>query len=187
MRMGQVNLITQPGDNLVNNLVQTLSINPNAAALSGDQTQILTVNYDLSRSSEAAIATVLSPGGIDFSKKLYLDMWVQGDGSAAGSNAKPDADQCHARPDQRRLRQYARRRLHRYHRFHPKGDGTPRTEDFNHNNLLDTGEDIGIHFYNPDGSVSTLGAGNNRLDSEDLDRNGVLDPGEFQRGREFWI
>src|SRR5262249_47504902 len=49
--IGQVNLVNQVGDNLVNNLVQTLSINPNAAALSGDQTQVLGINYDLTRSS----------------------------------------------------------------------------------------------------------------------------------------
>src|SRR5207244_12355986 len=85
--IGQVNLITQTGDNLVNNLVQTLSINPNAAALSGDQTQILTINYDLTRSSEASIAAVFSPNGVDFSRKQFLEMWMLGDGSVAASSA----------------------------------------------------------------------------------------------------
>ena len=80
--IGQVNLVNSPGDNLTNNLVRTLDVNPNAAALSGDQTQILTVTYDLTRSPEASIATVLSPGGVDFSKKLYLEMWMQGDGNS---------------------------------------------------------------------------------------------------------
>ena len=174
--MGQVNLVTQVGDNLVNNLVATLAINPNAAALSGDQTQILTVNYDLSRSSEAAIVTVLSPGGIDFSKKLYLDMWVQGDGSAVTSN--PTQTQINVTLGQV-SEDFDNTRGGDYTDItgsHAKGDGTPRTEDFHHDNLLDSGDDIGIHFYNPDGSVITFGSGNNRLDSEDLDRNGVLDP-----------
>jgi len=47
-----VNLVNQPGDNLTTTLVRTLSINPNAAALDGDQTQILTVNYNLTASSK---------------------------------------------------------------------------------------------------------------------------------------
>src|SRR5882724_4116284 len=38
--IGQVNLVNQAGDNLTNNLVRTLDVNPSAAALSGDQTQI---------------------------------------------------------------------------------------------------------------------------------------------------
>jgi hypothetical protein len=183
--MGQVNLVTQASDNLVNNLVPTLTINPNAAALSGDQTQILTVNYNLSQSPEAAIATVLSPGGIDFSKKLYLDMYVQGDGSAATSNPsqtqinvtlgqiKEDFDNTNG-GDFTDLTGY-----------HPKGDGLPRTEDFHHDNLLDAGDDIGIHFYNPDGSIVTIGAGNNRLDTEDLYRNGVLEPEDPTQGGSF--
>jgi len=167
--MGQVNLITQPGDNLVNNLVQTLSINPNAAALSGDQTQILTVNYDLSRSSEAAIATVLSPGGIDFSKKLYLDMWMEGDGSAAGPN-----------PSQTQINVTLGQISEDFDNSH-----FLKTEDVNHNNTLDVNEDIGIPFQNPDGSVTTLGAGNLRLDTNDLDRNGVLDSENFNVGGNF--
>jgi hypothetical protein len=129
----------------------------------------------LSRSSEAAIATVLNPAGIDFSKKLYLDMWVEGDGSVTTSSPSvtqinvtlgqisEDFDNTHG-GDYNDISGH-----------HLPGDRTPRTEDANHNNFLDAGEDIGIRFYNPDGSVSTFGAGNNRLDSQDLDRNGVLD------------
>ncbi len=183
--IGQVNLVNQAGDNLINNLVRTLDVNPNAAALSGDQTQILTINYDLSRSSEAAIATVLSPGGIDLSKKLYLEMWMQGDGSTTGStpsqtqlnvtlgNISEDFDNTHGGD------------FTDINAAHAKGDNTPRTEDANHNNSLDVGEDNGIHFYNPDGSVSILGANNIRLDSQDLDRNGVLNFEDTSVGGNF--
>jgi len=48
------------------------------------------------------------------------------------------------------------------------------TEDLNHNNTLDIGEDIGIPFHNPDATITTLGANNLRIDSNDLDRNGTL-------------
>ena len=173
--LGQVNLITQPGDNLVNNLVPTLSINPNAAALSGDQTQILTVNYNLQASSEASIATVLSPNGIDLSRKLYLDMWIQGDGTAR--TGSPTQTQINVTLGQisEDFDNSGGGDFTDINGFHPKGSRVPRTEDVNHNNTLDVGEDTGIRFYNPDGNFVTFGAGNNRLDSEDLDRNGLLD------------
>jgi len=184
--IGQENLVTQSGDNLINNLVPTLSINPNAAALSGDQTQILTINYDLTRSAEASIATVLAPGGVDFSKKLYLEMWVQGDGSASGGGTatgtginvtlgkiSEDYDNTQGGDFTDNVG------------FHALKSGVPRTEDFKHDNLLDVGDDIGIPFFNPDGSVVTMGAGNFRLDSEDLNRNGVLDQEDSSVGGNF--
>jgi len=57
---------------------------------------------------------------------------------------------------------------------HAAGIRTSKTEDLNHNNTLDVGEDIGIPFENPDATITTLGAGNLRIDSNDLDRNGAL-------------
>jgi len=169
--IGQVNLVNSVGDNLTNNLVRTLDVNPNAAALSGDQTQILTVNYNLSQSPEASIATVLSPGGVDFSKKLYLEMWVQGDGSFANGNATQTQINV-------TLGQISEN-------FDGRVNPSVETEDTNHNNTLDTGEDVGIQFQNPNGSFSTLGAGNLRLDSNDLDRNGVLDGEDTSIGANY--
>jgi len=159
------NPLTNPnGDNLTNNLVRTLDINPNAAALTGDQTQILTINYDLTKSAEASIATVLAPGGIDLSKKLYLEMWMQGDGTT-GPNQTPSQTQINVT-----LGQISEN-------FDGETNGGHReTEDINNNNTLDAGEDVGIPFIDPDGTQQTLGANNLRLDSNDLDRNGFLDP-----------
>src|SRR5882724_3801543 len=136
--IGQVNLVNQPGDNLTNNLVRTLSINPNAAALDGDQTQILTVNYNLTASSEASIATVLSPNGVDFSRKLFVEMWMQGDGSAAG-----------ATPSQTQINITMGQIDEDFDNTRAQNHNIT-TEDLNHNNTLDIGEDIGIPFHNPD-------------------------------------
>ncbi|HVO33063.1 MAG TPA: hypothetical protein VMU17_04050, partial [Elusimicrobiota bacterium] len=163
-------------DNLVNEQFLTLSINPNAAALSGDLTQVLDINYDLTRSSEASIATVLSPTGLDFSKKLYVEMWVQGDGTMASTPSgtqinvtlgqiSEDADGTHGGG------------YTDINGVHPLGDNTPRTEDLNHNNTLDIGEDVGWTFHNPDNTTVQIGADNLHIDGEDLNRNGTLDPG----------
>jgi len=164
--IGVQHLVSAAGDNLNNVLVPTLAINPNAAALSGDQTQVLSINYDLSNSPEASIATVLSPAGIDFSKKLYVDMWMQGDGTAAGDPTKGSGTQINIT-----LGKIGEN-------FDGRVNPILETEDLNHNNTLDAGEDVGIAFQNPDGTISTLGANNFRLDTNDLNRNGVLDPND---------
>jgi hypothetical protein len=152
--------------NLGNEIVPTLNINPNASALPSDTQQVLDLNYDLTRSNEASIAAVLSPTGLDFSKKLFLQMWVYGDGSLKGTEMNVTLGQISEDAD-------------------GKGgnpDGTPKTEDTNHNNILDPGEDIGWSYVNPDGTVTMIGAGNGRLDSEDFNRNGRLDPENQQEG-----
>ncbi len=160
--IGQVSLVNQPGDNLTNNLVRTLDINPNAAALEDDQTQVLSVRYDLTLSTEASIATVLKTGGVDFSKKQYLEMWMMGDGTAAGTTPTPSETRINIT-----LGQISED-------FDGSGDSSIKTEDANGNNTLDASEDTGIPFINPDSTVATLGANNLRIDSNDLDRNGVL-------------
>lgn len=167
--MGLVSLVNQTGDNLTNNLVRTLDINPNAAALSGDQTQVLSIQYDLSRSSEASIASIMRSGGVDLSKKQFLEMWVMGDGTAAG-----------ATPSQTELNVTLGQVSENF-----DGAGLLKTEDANGNNTLDASEDSGIAFVNPDATSVTLGAGNLRIDSNDIDRNGVLNSENTTIGGNF--
>lgn len=172
--IGIVRTPSQAGDNLVNERIRTLDINPNASALPGDQIQVLNINYDLTRSSEASIATILNPAGVDFSKKLYVEMWVQGDGSAAlgspsGTQFNLSLGQIDEDADGTDGGGFVD-----FNGNHPLGDNTPRTEDLNRNNTLDLNEDVGWTFYNPDNSTTQVGANNLGLDSQDLDRNGVL-------------
>lgn len=156
-------------DNLINEQVATLSINPNAAALPGDRMQVMNVYYDLSRSTEASIATVVSPTAADFSKKLYVEMWVQGDGTRATGN--PSGTQLNLTLGQ--INEDA------------DSDNAARTEDANLNNILDVNEDAGWAFTNPDNATVQLGAGNLHVDSEDLDHNGLLDAGNALIGGSF--
>jgi hypothetical protein len=171
--------------NLRNQRIPTLDINPSASALRGDQTQVLDINYDLTASTAASIATVLSPTGIDLSKKLYLEMWVKGDGSA--DTASPTGTQIGVTLGQisEDMDYTGGGGFSDINGAHSIGDGTPRTEDANRNNTLDLGEDAGIIYRNPDGTEVRIGASNLRIDTEDLDRNGILDAENSQIGGSF--
>lgn len=162
-------------DNLINERIRTLDINPNASALPGDLVQVLDINYDLTQSAEASIATTLSPSGIDFSKKLYVEMWVQGDGSQAAGSASGTQFNVSMGQISEDADGTAGGGFTDINGTHTLGDGTPRTEDLNRNNTLDLNEDIGWTFYNPDNTTTQIGVSNLHLDSEDLDRNGILD------------
>ncbi len=153
--------------NMGNELLPTLTVNPNASALPGDQQQVLRLDYNLTQSSEASVVTVLSPTGVDFSRKLFLEMFVQGDGSAAAGT--PSGTQLNITMG--RINEDADA---------TGGDtaGRPRTEDLNSNNTLDVGEDTGWTYNNPAGPATQVGINNLRLDSEDLNRNGILDAGD---------
>ncbi|PKN00955.1 MAG: hypothetical protein CVU77_07520 [Elusimicrobia bacterium HGW-Elusimicrobia-1] len=126
-------------------------INPAVDESVIEKRQVLVVNYDNVRSSEVAIHQSLSRAGLDFSRKLYMETWVYGDGSGAKmqislGTLNEDID----------------------------GDGALDTEDRNGDGILNQGEDTGITFVNPDGAATVIGAGNGLLDTEDLDGNGYL-------------
>jgi len=181
--IGIVHTGNNVGDNLTNDRINTLSINPNASALPGDVTQVLNITYDLRQSAEASIATVLSRSGIDFSKKQYVEVWLQGDGTngsqggASGTQIDLTLGQINEDADNTGGGDFADNRA-----THVLGDRAPRTEDLNYNNTLDVNEDVGWKYRNPDGTTRQIGDGNLTLDSEDLDRNGILDFGNLGIG-----
>ncbi|PKM92567.1 MAG: hypothetical protein CVU80_02680, partial [Elusimicrobia bacterium HGW-Elusimicrobia-4] len=87
----------------------------------------------------------------DYTKKLFLDFWMYGDNSGdeitfSLGSLNEDAD----------------------------SDGVMDTEDKNSDGILNPGEDTGIAFNHPDGSVTTIGIANGKIDTEDLDGDGVL-------------
>ncbi|OGR79831.1 MAG: hypothetical protein A3I11_08685 [Elusimicrobia bacterium RIFCSPLOWO2_02_FULL_39_32] len=144
---------------LSNEDVKIRDINSGAPVETSDKIQALNVDYNFKSNgpSEAmAIAQVLSKSGLDFftNKKQFLELWVHGD----GSNAKL---------------------LFRLGGIAELSDSDPsgilKTEDKDKNSTLSTGEDVGWEFLNPDGSTTTIGNGNGRLDTQDLDGNGRLD------------
>jgi hypothetical protein len=176
--MGIVHTDNQAGDNLSNNSLRTLDINPNASALPGDLTQVLNIRYDLTQSPAASIATVLSRTGVDFSKKQYVEFWMQGDGTnATGTPSRTQINltlgQINEDSDGTGGGGFTDNRAS--HPF-PDSNRTPRTEDLNYNNTLDVNEDVGWTYHNPNGTTTPIGAGNLVIDSQDLDRDGTLEP-----------
>ncbi len=144
-------------------------INPFSGADDGETQRVLAMSYDLragTAGEESSVIQSISRSGRDFSEKTYMELWVQGAGAAGdGVDLIVNAG-----------------------RFNEDADGDTflDTEDINDDNTLNTGEDVGWVFNDPgpDGShllagdniTSRVGADNNRLDSEDLDQDGQLDP-----------
>lgn len=173
--MGMQTLPNGTPGNLNNETDYTLSINPNAAALSGDRQLVLDISYDFTKSQEASIVTVLAPAGIDFSQKQFLEMYIQGDGTGnSGTQMNISIGQINEDADGTNGGGFTDL-VNGVYTVEPLHNGAPRTEDLNHNGTLDTGEDIGWTYYNPDGTTAQIYANNLHLDSEDLDHNGVLD------------
>ncbi|MBN1824432.1 MAG: hypothetical protein JW803_08945 [Endomicrobiales bacterium] len=137
-----------------NEEVSSKDINPSLKLETDEKQQVLSIAYDLARSNELSLVQTLSNSGIDYSKKLYLEMWIYGDNRGEEL-------------------------LVSYGTFNENTDGTnvtgvPKTEDTNNDGTLNEGEDIGWQFTNPDGTTSRLGGENSRIDSQDLDANGIL-------------
>ena len=136
-----------------NEEVNLVDINPNLASSdSSGSRQVLSINYNLTYgATEVALVQALSNTGLDFSKKIMLEMWVYGD----NSNSQLLID---------------------YGSFSEDVDGSQelKTEDVNRDGTLNAGEDIGWPYRNPDGTISRIGANNGKIDSNDLDRDGSL-------------
>jgi len=136
---------------LSNTDIKNVDINPNVPELDRDtKQQVLSVSYKLNPNKEASIVYPISKIGVDYTKKLFLDFWMYGDGSNdeitfSVGTLNEDSD----------------------------GNGTLETEDKNWDGILGPGEDIGIPFHHPDG-ITIIGAGNTRIDTEDLDGDGIL-------------
>jgi len=135
--------------------VKITDINPGAPVETSDRLQALKVNYNLEEQYEAAsMVHVLSRVGRDFAtnRRQFLELWIHGD----NSNTQ------------------LRFRLGGISEFSDSAT-TLRTEDEDNNGSLSPGEDDGWDFINPDGSTTTIGVSNGRLDTQDLDNNGKLD------------
>ena len=136
----------------LNTDVKSGEINPSVPENERDtKQQVLNISYKLNPNKEASIIYSISRLGVDYTKKLFLDFWLNGDNSGDDitfsiGSLNEDAD----------------------------NDGVMETEDNNSDGLLNPGEDIGIPFHHPDGSITIIGANNGKIDTEDLDGDGVL-------------
>ncbi len=129
-------------------------INNTLVSVSNQNVQVLHINYNLSRSPELSIVEPLSNVGQDWSQKSYLEMCIYGD----GNNEELSIG---------------------FGQINENADGdpnatVPKTEDLSHTGSLTQGEDVGWAFLNPDGTTTRFGAGNGKIDTEDLDGDGVL-------------
>lgn len=139
-----------------NDTVESKHINPNLQTSTDGETQdVLTVSYSLYHSTEVSIVQPLSTVGIDYSKKIYLEGWMNTDGNGESI-------------------------IVGYGSFNEDVDnsGVMATEDLNNDGTLNSAEDVGWQYNNPSGSgypaTVRIGAGNGDVDTKDLDANGVL-------------
>ena len=135
--------------------IEKKEIDKNLEIISGEKQQVMDINYNLLNCDYAAIAQKVSASGYDFSKKLYLEIWVKANFSQIklrldlASSVNEDSDQ----------------------------NDILDTEDKNGDGIISPWEDIGRDFTNKTAAygISKIGANNGRLDTEDLNGNNILD------------
>lgn len=135
--------------------IEKREIDKNLEIVSGEKQQVMDINYNLLSCDYVSIGQIISPSGYDFSKKLYLEIWIKANLSQVNitldfaSSIDEDSDQ----------------------------NGTLDTEDKNGDGIISPWEDIGRDFTNKTTSygITKIGAGNGRLDTEDLNGNNILD------------
>lgn len=161
--------------------VKSREINP--AATSDGTQQVLTFSYDFSVSTEVSIVYPLSTTGLDFSQKNTLELVVFGQNSPAAGSVGPQLNVHLGQisEDADGTSGLAAPQVCSSGLVLPIG--SPKSEDTNCDDQVSSAEDIGW-LYAPASSAHSAryGAANGRLDSEDLNKNGRLDFGDFTGG-----
>ncbi|MEN3013272.1 MAG: hypothetical protein ABDH23_01465 [Endomicrobiia bacterium] len=132
-----------------NEELPTREINPNRETTLEKQ-QVLKINYNLYASSEVALGYTFSKTGLDFTKKMYIEIEY----FSEPTGAELYLDLGHFNED-------------------IDNDGILDTEDINLNGRLDLNEDTGFE-YNRKNEKFFIGDKNGKLDTEDFDGDGVL-------------
>jgi hypothetical protein len=153
--------------NLGDEQLRLKDINPNITSeRQNDKVRVMILPFSLQHKpggtgpEVVSLVQSLSKSGLDFSKKVSMELWVEGAGAAAGAGV----DMCV------NVGQFNE---------NTDGSGILKTEDRNLDGSLNFGEDVGWTFNSPgdngvrNGDVN-VGAGNGRLDSEDFDGDGSL-------------
>ncbi len=141
-------------------------VSPSVSIPENDTLRVLRVDYNLgqkpgppsSDAEESSVVQSISKVGRDFSKKLYMDIWVEGAGDAdddgLGVDMEVDAGSFNEDADL---------------------DTVLDKEDKNKDGTLNDGEDVGFAYdFNFPAQTFPQGAGNARIDTEDLDGDGSL-------------
>lgn len=165
----------QPGMTWTSSDFNILAINPHAQANANDTQKVLNFNYDFTGTAqEESIVFPFSIAGIDFSQRTLLELVVLGDNGnepidvhLGGINE--DADGTGGTTLTCANGQIL--------------SGVPKTEDTDCTGILTPAKDIGwCYAFGGNGCASRFGASNGILDSEDLNKNGRLDPADFTGG-----
>lgn len=135
--------------------IEKKEIDKNLEIISGEKQQVMDINYNLISCDYASICQKVSASGYDFSKKLYLEIWIKVNFAQVkvqldlASAISEDSDQNYVLD----------------------------TEDKNGDGIISPWEDIGRDFTNKTAAygISKIGANNGRLDTEDLNGNNMLD------------
>ncbi|MEK7721692.1 MAG: carbohydrate binding domain-containing protein, partial [Elusimicrobiota bacterium] len=149
----------------------------NSASASEGTQQVLTVKYDFTVSPEVSIVYPLSTTGLDFSQKNVLELVVYGQkpGGLNGPEFNIHLGQISEDADNTGGERFSC----------ASGlvlTGAPDSEDLNCDGQVSSAEDIGWLYAPVSTATKRYGAGNGRLDSEDLNKNGRLDAQDFTGG-----
>lgn len=135
--------------------IEKKEIDKNLEIISGEKQQVMDISYNFLNCDYASIGQIVSAAGLDFSKKIYLEVWVKANLSQVNmildlaSAISEDSDQ----------------------------NFELDTEDKNGDGIISPWEDIGREFTNKTAAygISRIGANNGKLDTEDLNGNSILD------------
>ncbi|MDR0646660.1 MAG: hypothetical protein LBG46_06940 [Elusimicrobiota bacterium] len=186
--------------------IKTLDINPSSAARADSKQTVLTINYDFSLGDEeVSIVFPISAQGTDFTQKTLLELLIAGDNDIDGPLLNISFGSVDERSDNYNSsygpippgfnpadifptcsKYYAP----------PPSYYVPKTEDLRCTGQLTPAEDIGWLFVNPDGTYRRYNPfannqfnkepqPNGRVDTQDLDGNGILDTTEDVRNYGF--
>jgi len=156
--------------------INSKDINPNNPENS--KQQILVVHYDFTISTEVSLVYVFSKTGLDFSQKKSFEITLSGDNNTGGPLLNLTFGEINEDSD-------------------GSGGATlvcsngkiiynaPKTEDINCDGILSPDEDKGWLYSPPGFSSKRFGANNGRIDTQDLNGNGRLDPGNPAIGGSF--
>lgn len=156
--------------------VQVLAINPNAQATNSDTQKVLDLHYDFTgANNELSVVYPFSVSGVDMSQRTILEVVML---SNSDNDVNPVQIDFHLGAINEDADGTGGTILH-------CADGrvipnAPKTEDTDCTGVLSPAKDIGwAYSYGTNPAAARYGATNGLLDSEDLNKNGRLDPGDF--------
>lgn len=187
--------------------VPLLEINPNAAANRDDAQNVLTINYDFSiaqdkgypNNDEVSLIFPISSAGADFTAKTLMEFSLYGQLNGPQMNiAFGTFDEKSDNYDDLPAGFQEDQVFPTCSKYYgsPTSRNVPKTEDINCLGVLTSSQDIGWLFVNPDGSYQRYNPfvnntynkesqPNGRIDTQDLNDNGILDSEDGTSGGNF--